>query len=131
PRHSNIYGRAIPSQALSDKASVRVAVMMVVVRADGLKLRRSAAAMGGLAAASLELNRGVVDVEALAESAVDGFKNAAALRPRHLRNGHMAGQRARLRAQRPDAKIVDVDHAGNRLHGVAHCAELNIARRAF
>ena len=68
-------------------------VVVVAVRADGLERGRSAAAMEGLAAGGFELDRGVVNVEAVAQGAVDAVEDAAALGHRHLGDGDVAGER--------------------------------------
>ena len=73
---------------------VRVAMPMVVMmsmRTDLFHLRRCRAAMCGLAPPRLELDRGMRDVEAVAQGAVDRVQNSAALRDRHLLDRYMAG----------------------------------------
>ena len=74
--------------------SVGVGVAVVVfVGGDGFERGWGGAAVGGLAAANLKLDGGVGDVEAVAQGAVDGVEDAAALGERHLRDGDVAGQR--------------------------------------
>ena len=66
---------------------------MVVVGADGFEGGWGGAAVGGFAAADLELDGGVGDVEAVAESAIDGVEDAGALGEGHLRDADVAGER--------------------------------------
>src|SRR6266849_57128 len=105
-----------------------VAVPMVVpVRADSLQLRRHAAAVSGFAAGGFKLNGCVGDVEAVAEGAVEAFENAAALGHRHLRDGDVAGEGVRVRAETPDVQVVNVEDAFDGGHGVSDLAELEVA----
>ncbi len=73
--------------------AVGVAVVMMGVAAYDFQLRRGGAAVGGLAALGLELDRCVVDVKAVAEGAVDAFEDEAAVRHGHLGDGDVAGER--------------------------------------
>ena len=66
--------------------------MVMGVAGDFFELGRGGAAVGGLAAGGLELDGGVVDVEAIAEGAVDAFQDVAAVRERHLGDGDVAGE---------------------------------------
>ena len=66
--------------------------MMVTMRSNRLKLRRSAAPMGGLAARRFKLNRRVRDMKPVTQSAVDAGENVATLRHRHLGNRNVARQ---------------------------------------
>ncbi len=68
-----------------------VAVMMGV-SADRLQLWRSAATMSGLAANGFKLNGRMVNVKTFAQRRVDAFKNAAALRHRHLGDRNVTRQ---------------------------------------
>ena len=70
---------------------VGVAVV-VVVGADGFELGRGGTAVGGFAAADLELDGGVGDVEPVAQSAVDGVEDAGAVGDGHLRDEDVAGE---------------------------------------
>ena len=88
-------------------------VMMMTMRSSLFQLRRSRAAMGGLAAAGLELDRRVRDVKAVAQRAVDRVEDAAALGDRHLLDGHMTGERMARRAQRPAVQIMHIQHPGH------------------
>src|SRR5262249_31403556 len=65
------------------------------------------------AARVLELDRGVVNIEAFAKKAIDIVQNRIALGRRHIFDQHVAAQRARLRTEPPDVQIVNVDHASN------------------
>ena len=87
--------------------------------------------MRSLAAGRFELDRSVGNVEAVAQRAVDAHQNFAALRHRHLGDGHMAGQCVRARTQRPYMQIMHVKHAVDRLHRGANVAELHTPRRAL
>ncbi len=94
-------------------------VVMVAVGADGFEFGWGAAAVGGLAAGGLELDGGVGDLEAIAEGAVDAVEDGAALGHGHLGDGDVAGQGVRAGAEAPDVEVVDVEDAGDRLHGLA------------
>src|SRR5258708_30420532 len=72
-------------------------VMPMRVRPNRLQLRRRAAPMGSLATRRFKLNRRMRDTKAVAQSAVDAIKNAAALRHRHLRDRDMARKSIPLR----------------------------------
>ena len=101
-----------------------VVVVMMAVAGDGLDRRGRGAAVGGLAAGDLELQRGVVDVEAVAQGLVEALEDGAAVRHRHLGDGDVAGERVRARAERPDVQVVNVEHALDAFHGGAHVLEL-------
>ena len=84
--------------ALSDLVGVAV---VVVGAADGFEWGRCGAAVGGLAAADLELDGGVGDVEAVAQGTVNGVEDRGALGDGHLGDGDVAGERVGGRAERP------------------------------
>ena len=65
--------------------------VVVVVCADCLERGGRAAAVGGLAAGGFELDRGVMDVEAVAQGAVNAIEDAAALGHGHFGDGDVAG----------------------------------------
>ncbi len=62
----------------------------MVVGSDGFQGRRGGAAVGGLATFDFELDRGVGDVKAIAQGAVDGVEDAGALGDGHLGDGDVA-----------------------------------------
>ena len=66
---------------------------MVIVGADSFVGGRGGAAVGGFAAANLELDGGVGDVEAVAQGTVDGVEDGGALGYGHLGDGDVAGER--------------------------------------
>ena len=68
-------------------------VVMMAVAGDGLDRGRCGAAVGGLAASDLKLQRGVVNVEAVAQGQVEALKDGTAVRHRHLGDGDVAGER--------------------------------------
>ena len=80
--------------------------------------------MGRLTSRRLKLDGRVMDVEAIAQTAVDLCQDGGALRRRHLRNGDMAGQCMRLRSQAPDVEVVHIEYSFNGLHRLAYGAEL-------
>lgn len=63
----------------------------VVVCGHRLHFRRGAAAVSGFAAGRLKLDGGVLDMEAIAQGAVEPIQYAAALRHRHFGNRDMTG----------------------------------------
>ena len=71
---------------------VGMAVVMVVVGADGFEQGWSGAAVGGFAAADLELDGGVGDMEAVVQGALDAVQYGAALGHGHLGDGDVAGE---------------------------------------
>lgn len=99
--------------------AVVVVVMMVAVGSDGGEIGWSGAAVGGLAAGGLELDGGVGDVELVAEGAIDGFEDVAAVGHRHVGDGDVAGKGVGVGAERPDVEVVDVEDAFDRLHGLS------------
>ena len=107
---------------------VGVAVVVVVWAPTASSGGRGGAAVGGFAAADLELDGGVGDVEAVAQGAVDGVQDAGALRERHLRDGDVAGERVGGGAERPDVEVVDVEDAGDGGERGADVGELETAR---
>ena len=104
-----------------------MAVVMVVVGV-GFERGRGGAAVGGLAAADLELDGGVGDVEAVAQGAVDGVENAGALGDGHLGDGDVAGEGVGGGAERPDVEVVDVEDAGDAADGGADAGRGETAR---
>ncbi len=72
--------------------AVGMAVVVVGVAGDCFDLWWGGAAVGGLAARGLELDGGVVDVEAVAEGGVDAFEDRAAVGDGHLGDGDVAGE---------------------------------------
>lgn len=71
---------------------MRVAVRPCV--ATGYFLRRCDAAVEGLAADMLELNRGVADLVMVAEQVIELCENAGARRRRNVRDGDVTGKSA-------------------------------------
>lgn len=69
---------------------------------------RHHAAVSHFAFPMLELDCSVENAEILAQPAVDLFQNARALRWWNIRDGHVARQGVRLRAQAPDMQVVNV-----------------------
>ena len=123
-RGINAFSRADSPQDpwsfhVSRSVGVGVAVVMVAVGADGFGTRWGGAAVGGFAAADLELDSGVGDVEAVAQGTVDGVQNGGAFREGHLRDEDVAGERVGRGAEGPDVEIVDVEDAGNAADGGA------------
>ena len=76
-----------------------------------------------VAADVLELDGGVADLEVLAEQLVELDQNAGACRRWNIGDGHVAGERARLRAEAPDVQIVYVDDALDGFHAGADFRE--------
>src|ERR1700731_3900857 len=105
--------------------------MMVIVRSNCFQLRGGAAAVGGLAACGFKLNGCVGDVKTLAEGAVDAVENAAAFGHRHLRDGDVAGEGVRLRAETPYMQVVDVEDTCDGGHGFADFRKLKVAGGSF
>ena len=86
--------KILPARRQSVRVAVGVAVMMVmVVSANGFERRGRGAAMGGLAAAYLELNGGMRDVKAVTQRTVDGVEHGGTFRQWHLWNEHVACKR--------------------------------------
>jgi hypothetical protein len=110
---------------------VAVVVATMSVRTNGLGLRRRGATMGGLAAGNFELDGGVSDLEALTQGALDIGQDIAALGHRHFGDGNVAGERVGLRTKAPDMKIVNVENAVDRGHGLTDLTKLEVARSAF
>jgi hypothetical protein len=108
-----------------------VGVVVVVVGADGFEWGRGGAAVGGFAAADLELDGGVGDVEAVAQGAVDAFEDLGALGDGHLGDGDMAGQGVGGGAERPAVEVVDIEHAGNLAEGGADVGQRDGGGGAF
>ena len=87
--------------------------------------------MGGLAAADLELDGGVGDVEAVAQGTVNGVEDRGALGDGHLGDGDVAGERVGGRAERPAVQVVDVEDAGDGCERGANIGQRDGAGRAF
>lgn len=66
-------------------------MVMVIMHPDLFELRRRAATVRRLAAGRLKLDRRVMDMKALAQTAVDLGEDRGTLRGRHLRDRYMAG----------------------------------------
>ena len=77
--------------ATDQLVGVAVAVMMIV-SADSFEFGRCAAAVCGLAAGDLELDRCVGDMEAVVQGALDAVQYGAALGHGHLGDGDVAGE---------------------------------------
>ena len=105
--------------------------MVVGVGGAGFPRGGGGAAVGGFAAADLELDGGVGDVEAVPEGAVDGVQDAGALGEGHLRDEDVAGEGVGGGAERPDVEVVDVEDAGDGFDGGADLAERDGAGGAF
>lgn len=80
---------------------------MVVMRHFGL-LNRDQAAMGYFADHMFELERCVVDAEALAQHNVDAVEDEVALRRRNVGDGDVTGEGVGVGAEAPDVQVVDV-----------------------
>ena len=68
----------------------------MVVGTYGFEFGWGAAAVGGLAAGGFELDGGMGDLEAVAESAVDAVEDGTALRHGHLGDGDVACECVRV-----------------------------------
>lgn len=110
--------------------AVSVAVTVVVMGHFGF-FHRHDAAVRDFADDVLELERGVVDAEAVAQNRIDAVEDAIALRRRDVGNGDMAGERVGVGAEAPDVKIVDVHNAFDGGEGGADIDEGKAAGSPF
>ena len=108
---------------------MRVPMTVRVAAGDGFGRRDAAFQVP--ATDVLELDGGVADLVALAEQLVELDENAGACGWWNIGDGHVAGERARLRTEAPDVKIVHVEDALDGFHAGADLRERTTARRAF
>lgn len=105
-------------------------IVIVTVTLGGIH-RDDAARTRNRAAHVLELNGGVVEVEAIAQHPVEATKNAIALRRRHVLDEDMTTESVRTRAQTPDVQIVNIKHAIDVAHGDDDIIEADAARKSL
>src|ERR1019366_7969366 len=112
------------TNSFSGPASMGVAVF--VRWADG-----DDAAVRHLADRQLELDGGVMDVEAFAHLLANQAQNALALGRGHVGDGHMAGKRVSVAADAPHVQIVHIVHSRNGANDLLNSLQLHAAGRAL
>ena len=75
-------------------------------------------AVGYVANGILELDGGVVNVEAGCQHAVHTAQDGFALRGRNVFNIDVAGERVAVRADAPDVYVMNIVHAINGIDGI-------------
>src|ERR1700733_3449998 len=105
-------------------------LMAVVMMAHTLRDRHNAS-MCNLAYHMLELDRGVINAEALMQAAFHIAKNSLTDGGRNVGDGDMAGKRVRLRTNAPDMQVVNVVDAFDRAYGGCDPVQLHSPRSSF
>ena len=99
--------------------------------AVGHFFRGDYAAVQDFAVFVFELEGGVADVVVVFEDVVDLLHDAGGCGGRDVGDGDVAGEGAGVGAKGPDMEVVDVEDAGNALHGGADFVEADAGGCAF
>jgi hypothetical protein len=106
-----------------------VVVMMVTVGGDGFYGHD--AAVCHFALDVFELDRGVVDLEFVAQRHLDPVEDERALRRRNIGDRHMRGECVTLRTEAPDVQVVDIFDASDLLQRSANLGQRDAFGSAF